>query len=55
MSATAEKKQEADFTKEVDALEPELRAAAKAGRLNDALEQANALEKKARNVSARSK
>lgn len=49
--SSAEKKQEADFTKDVDALIPTVEAMAKSGKLHDALEQVYTLEKKARNAA----
>jgi hypothetical protein len=51
MSSGAEKKQEADFTAEVDALIPTAEGLAKSGKLHDALEQVYTLEKKARNAA----
>jgi 26S proteasome regulatory subunit N5 len=49
--STAEKKQEADFTAEVDALIPTAEGLAKGGKLQEALEQVYTLEKKARNAA----
>ncbi|CAD6886543.1 unnamed protein product [Tilletia controversa] len=49
--STAEKKQEADFTPDVDALLPRARQLAHAGQLTEALESIAALEKKARNAA----
>lgn len=46
-----EKRQEADFTKEVDELESQLDSLTKAGKTQDALEQILALEKKTRNAA----
>ena len=51
MSTAAEKKQEADFTSEVDALVPKVEALAKGGKLQEGLEQIYTLEKKARNAA----
>lgn len=51
MSDLVQRKQEADFSNEVDALEPAVRAEAKAGRLAAALEQIGVLEKQARNAA----
>lgn len=50
--ASVEKKQEADLSPDVDSLEPKAESLAKAGKLDEALEQVLAVEKKARNVSA---
>ncbi|PWN95489.1 putative RPN5-26S proteasome regulatory subunit [Tilletiopsis washingtonensis] len=47
----AEKKQEADLSPDVDALEPTARQLASSGKLPEALEKLNALEKKARNAA----
>lgn len=49
--SSVEKKQEADLSPEVDTLESKAESLAKAGKLDDALEQVLAIEKKARNVS----
>lgn len=46
-----EKKQEADFTSEVDALIPETRSLASSSQLSLALEKVTALEKKSRNAA----
>lgn len=51
MSDAAQRKQEADLSNEVDAIEPAVRSEAKAGRLTGALEQLGALEKQARNAA----
>ncbi|KDN44380.1 putative RPN5-26S proteasome regulatory subunit [Tilletiaria anomala UBC 951] len=52
MSGSApEKKQEADYTNEVDELTPVVRSAATSGKLADALEQVGVFEKKARNAA----
>ncbi|UZJ52177.1 hypothetical protein CBS101457_001497 [Exobasidium rhododendri] len=48
---SAEKKQEADYTKEVDALVITAERLASSGKLQEALEQVNGLEKKARNAA----
>ncbi|KAF8516535.1 26S proteasome non-ATPase regulatory subunit 12 [Hysterangium stoloniferum] len=45
------KKQERDFTPEVDALIPEVTASAKGGKLEDAIEKILSLEKQTRNAS----
>ncbi|KAE8211004.1 hypothetical protein CF327_g5191 [Tilletia walkeri] len=50
MSST-EKKQEADFTADVDALLPQARQLAQEGKLKEALDRIAALEKKARNAA----
>ncbi|MCO5589962.1 hypothetical protein L7F22_043931 [Adiantum nelumboides] len=44
-----EKKQEADYTKDVDAVESQVESLSKSGKVNEALEHVLALEKKARN------
>ncbi|KAK0524645.1 proteasome regulatory particle subunit [Tilletia horrida] len=49
--STQEKKQEADFTADVDALLPQARDLAQAGNLKEALDRIAALEKKARNAA----
>ncbi|KAN0060275.1 proteasome regulatory particle subunit [Thecaphora frezii] len=51
MSGQVDKKQEADFTKDVDQLIPQAQQAAKAGQLQQALENVFVLEKKARNAA----
>ncbi|RDX51116.1 PCI-domain-containing protein [Lentinus brumalis] len=45
------KKQDKDYTKEVDALLPEVQSLAKAGKLQDALDKIYVLEKQTRNAS----
>ncbi|KAK0549255.1 proteasome regulatory particle subunit [Tilletia horrida] len=49
--STTEKKQEADFTSEVDTLLPQARELAQGGNVKEALERIAALEKKARNAA----
>ncbi|EPQ29074.1 uncharacterized protein PFL1_03363 [Pseudozyma flocculosa PF-1] len=51
MSGQVDKKQEADYTEQVDELIPQAQQAAKAGQLQQALENVFALEKKARNAA----
>ena len=51
MSSSGEKKQEADYTKEVDALIATAESLAAAGQLQEALDQVYMLEKKARNAA----
>ncbi|PWN52613.1 putative RPN5-26S proteasome regulatory subunit [Violaceomyces palustris] len=51
MSQQVEKKQEADFSKDVETLIPEAQQLARAGSLDQALEKVFALEKKARNAA----